>query len=63
MNFLNTQCDQGGLSLVGPRPGLEPTCLTSARDALDVFRVKPGITGLAQINSIVLIKPIGSIGC
>ena len=49
---------KGDMSLVGPRPGLESQRdLTSARDALDVFRVKPGITGLAQINSIDMANP------
>ena len=46
------------MSLVGPRPGLknQPE-LTKARVKLGVFDVRPGITGLAQINGIDMSTP------
>ena len=49
---------KGEMSLVGPRPGLpnQPQ-LTEAREKLDVFEVRPGITGLAQINGIDMSTP------
>ena len=41
------------MSLVGPRPGLPNQVeLTHAREALGVFKVRPGITGLAQVSGI-----------
>lgn len=49
---------RGEMSLVGPRP-----CLTSqielitAREALGVFTVRPGITGLAQLRGIDMSTP------
>ena len=44
---------KGEMSLVGPRPGLyNQEELTAARDAEDVFSVRPGITGLAQVKQI-----------
>jgi lipopolysaccharide/colanic/teichoic acid biosynthesis glycosyltransferase len=48
----------GEMSLVGPRPGLpnQPE-LTVAREKLGVFKVSPGITGLAQINGIDMSTP------
>ena len=48
----------GDMSLVGPRPGLknQPE-LTKARVKLGVFDVRPGITGLAQINGIDMSTP------
>ena len=48
----------GDMSLVGPRPGLEnQTELTVAREAYGVFAVRPGITGLSQINEIDMSTP------
>lgn len=48
----------GEMSLVGPRPGLfNQTELTAARDAKNVFAVRPGITGLAQVNEIDMSTP------
>ncbi|MGD9668416.1 MAG: sugar transferase [Hyphomicrobiaceae bacterium] len=48
----------GDMSLVGPRPCL-PTqaALIEARRRLAVFRVRPGITGLAQVNGIDMSEP------
>jgi len=48
----------GEMSLVGPRPGLpnQPE-LTEARERLGVLKVRPGITGLAQINGIDMSTP------
>ncbi len=50
---------KGEMSLVGPRP-----CLFSQQELIDerskrgVFDVRPGITGLAQINDIDMSEPI-----
>lgn len=49
---------KGEMSLVGPRPGLfNQTELTQAREAKNVFVVRPGITGLAQVNEIDMSTP------
>jgi O-antigen biosynthesis protein WbqP len=49
---------KGEMSLVGPRPGLfNQEDLTAAREAECVFDVRPGITGLAQINDIDMSTP------
>lgn len=46
------------ISLVGPRPGLPVQQeLIAARQARNVFALKPGITGLAQINDIDMSAP------
>ena len=44
---------KGEMSLVGPRPNLfNQEELINARDVLGVYKVRPGITGLAQIRSV-----------
>lgn len=49
---------KGDMSLVGPRPGLPNQLeLTAARQEHDVYSVRPGITGLAQINHIDMSTP------
>lgn len=49
---------KGDMSLVGPRPGLfNQKELTAARDAHSVYSVRPGITGLAQVNEIDMSTP------
>ncbi len=49
---------KGEMSLVGPRPGLfNQEELTAAREARNVFAVRPGITGLAQVNEIDMSTP------
>tara|TARA_R110001592_G_scaffold298955_1_gene569784 strand:+ start:3096 stop:3656 length:561 start_codon:yes stop_codon:yes gene_type:complete len=49
---------KGEMSLVGPRPGLfNQEDLTLAREANNVFKVRPGITGLAQVNDIDMSTP------
>lgn len=49
---------KGEMSLVGPRPGLfNQEELTQAREAKGVFQVRPGITGLAQVNEIDMSTP------
>ena len=49
---------KGEMSLVGPRPGLPNQLeLTAAREAQGVFEVRPGITGLSQINEIDMSTP------
>ena len=49
---------KGEMSLVGPRPGLfNQDELTEARDKLGVYNVRPGITGLAQVNEIDMSTP------
>jgi len=43
----------GDMSFVGPRPNLfNQEELIVERDSLGVYNVRPGITGLAQINKI-----------
>ena len=49
---------KGEMSLVGPRPGLPNQLeLTAARKAHGVFTVRPGITGLSQVNEIDMSTP------
>ena len=49
---------KGEMSLVGPRPGLfNQEELTAARAACGVYDVRPGITGLAQVNEIDMSTP------
>lgn len=49
---------KGEMSLVGPRPGLfNQRELTDAREKLGVFAVRPGITGLSQVNEIDMSTP------
>jgi len=49
---------KGEMSLVGPRPGLaNQSELTQARAANGVFDVRPGITGLSQVNNIDMSTP------
>ncbi len=44
---------KGEMSLVGPRPCLfSQTELIDERESRGVFKARPGITGLAQINGI-----------
>ncbi len=48
----------GDMSLVGPRPCLfNQTELIAERSARGVFDVRPGITGLAQVNGIDMSEP------
>lgn len=48
----------GEMSLVGPRPNLfSQDKLINLRDALGVYRVRPGITGLAQIRHLDMSTP------
>lgn len=49
---------KGEMSLVGPRPGLfNQVELMLIREKLDVYKVRPGITGLAQVNNIDMSIP------
>ncbi|HHQ4523359.1 TPA: sugar transferase [Aeromonas veronii] len=49
---------KGEMSLVGPRPNLfNQEELIKERDALGVYEVLPGITGLAQIQNIDMSTP------
>ncbi|MEZ9833498.1 sugar transferase [Vibrio breoganii] len=49
---------KGEMSLVGPRPCLpNQQEMVDAREGLNVFDVRPGITGLAQINEIDMSTP------
>ncbi|MGF1779095.1 sugar transferase [Vibrio nomapromontoriensis] len=49
---------KGEMSLVGPRPNLfNQEELISARDALGVYEVLPGVTGLAQVSNIDMSTP------
>ena len=48
----------GDMSLVGPRPNLfNQEELIRERDSRGVYSVRPGITGLAQINKIDMSTP------
>jgi len=50
---------KGEMSLVGPRPNLfNQEELIAERDALGVYNVLPGITGLAQVQNIDMSTPI-----
>lgn len=49
---------KGEMSLVGPRPGLfNQQELTQAREAKNIYNVRPGITGLAQVSEIDMSTP------
>lgn len=49
---------RGDMSLVGPRPCLPNQHeLIAAREELDIFTVRPGITGLAQVQGIDMSTP------
>lgn len=49
---------KGEMSLVGPRPNLFSQYeLIAEREALGVYAVRPGITGLAQVNEIDMSSP------
>jgi len=42
---------QGDMSLVGPRPALDNQYkLIEKREVFGIFKIKPGLTGLAQVN-------------
>ena len=48
----------GDMSLVGPRPNLfNQTELMEERQKFGVYDVRPGITGLAQVNQIDMSTP------
>lgn len=50
---------KGDMSFVGPRPCLNSQKeLIEAREIRGVFKVKPGITGLSQINEIDMSTPL-----
>lgn len=49
---------KGEMSLVGPRPNLyNQEELIHERDLRGVYRVRPGITGLAQVNEVDMSTP------
>jgi lipopolysaccharide/colanic/teichoic acid biosynthesis glycosyltransferase len=50
---------KGEMSLVGPRPCLfNQHELIETRDRYDVFDVRPGITGLAQVSNVDMSTPV-----
>ncbi|EGM69237.1 sugar transferase [Shewanella sp. HN-41] len=49
---------KGEMSLVGPRPNLfNQEDLIAERDALGIYNVLPGVTGLAQVQNIDMSTP------
>ncbi len=49
---------RGDMSLVGPRPCLyNQSELIEERERLGVFKFRPGITGLAQVNNVDMSEP------
>lgn len=49
---------KGEMSLVGPRPNLfNQSELINEREKRSVYSVRPGITGLAQVNEIDMSEP------
>ena len=49
---------KGDMSLVGPRPNLyNQVELIEARELRNVYSVRPGITGLAQVNKVDMSTP------
>lgn len=49
---------KGEMSLVGPRPNLlNQKELIQERDALNVYDVRPGVTGLAQVQNVDMSTP------
>ena len=49
---------KGEMSLIGPRPGLfNQKELIAERAKRDVFVVRPGITGLAQVKGVDMSTP------
>jgi len=49
---------KGEMSLVGPRPGLpNQEELTSERVKRGLYKVRPGITGLSQVNEVDMSTP------
>lgn len=49
---------KGEMSLVGPRPNLfNQVELIAERDARSVYSIRPGMTGLAQVNEIDMSTP------
>lgn len=50
---------KGEMSFVGPRPNLpSQEELIEERNKRDIYEMKPGITGLAQINGIDMSNPV-----
>ena len=49
---------RGDMSLVGPRPGLtDHEDLIKARRKYNIYRARPGITGLAALSKIDMSTP------
>jgi len=50
---------KGDINLIGPRPGLpSQTELADERSSKDVYKIKPGITGLAQVLGHDMSNPL-----
>lgn len=48
----------GDMSFVGPRPNLpNQSKVIEERDKFNIYKIRPGITGLAQINRIDMSQP------
>ena len=50
---------KGEINIIGPRPGLpNQSKLMIEREKLNVFKIKPGISGLAQISGFDMSDPV-----
>jgi O-antigen biosynthesis protein WbqP len=52
------ECTKGDMSFVGPRPNLVmQRYLTDQKEKYNVYDIRPGITGLAQLKKLDMSQP------